>query len=258
MDFIYIGLIVGFFAATAGLIRFCAEADGQGRPVMNWVYWLSGARRARHLRLSGHRAVQAGALSNEHVGLAATRPLRRRPAAAREAARRLHGRGLRRPRDTGAAHRRTARAADLSRCGRRPGRATWAGSTTRWRCSGSTSLGALVVYALQRLQQWLPLNPQAMAAVSPGLVVQHRDELHHQHQLAGLRRREHDELPDADARARRAELRVGGDRHGGAGRADSRLRAQGGRRHRQLLGRPRRARRSTSCCRCRSSSRSCW
>ncbi len=27
--------------------------------------------------------------------------------------------------------------------------------------------GALVVYALQRLQQWLPLNPQAMAAVTP-------------------------------------------------------------------------------------------
>jgi len=28
-------------------------------------------------------------------------------------------------------------------------------------------LGALLVYALQRLQQWLPLNPQDMAAVSP-------------------------------------------------------------------------------------------
>ena len=28
-------------------------------------------------------------------------------------------------------------------------------------------LGALVVYALQRLQQWLPLNPQSMGAVSP-------------------------------------------------------------------------------------------
>jgi K+-transporting ATPase ATPase A chain len=27
--------------------------------------------------------------------------------------------------------------------------------------------GALVVYAVQRLQQWLPLNPQALAAVSP-------------------------------------------------------------------------------------------
>ncbi|MES2118278.1 MAG: potassium-transporting ATPase subunit KdpA [Pseudomonadota bacterium] len=29
------------------------------------------------------------------------------------------------------------------------------------------SLGALAVYALQRVQQWLPLNPQAMANVSP-------------------------------------------------------------------------------------------
>ena len=28
-------------------------------------------------------------------------------------------------------------------------------------------LGLLVVYALQRLQQWLPLNPQHFAAVSP-------------------------------------------------------------------------------------------
>ena len=28
-------------------------------------------------------------------------------------------------------------------------------------------LGALAVYALQRIQQWLPLNPQAMAAVTP-------------------------------------------------------------------------------------------
>ncbi|HEY7905099.1 MAG TPA: potassium-transporting ATPase subunit KdpA, partial [Casimicrobiaceae bacterium] len=27
--------------------------------------------------------------------------------------------------------------------------------------------GALAVYALQRLQQWLPLNPQSMAAVTP-------------------------------------------------------------------------------------------
>ena len=28
-------------------------------------------------------------------------------------------------------------------------------------------VGALVVYAMQRVQQWLPLNPQQMAAVSP-------------------------------------------------------------------------------------------
>ena len=28
-------------------------------------------------------------------------------------------------------------------------------------------IGGLAVYAIQRLQQWLPLNPQAMAAVTP-------------------------------------------------------------------------------------------
>ena len=28
-------------------------------------------------------------------------------------------------------------------------------------------LGVLAVYGLQRVQQWLPLNPQALAAVSP-------------------------------------------------------------------------------------------
>jgi K+-transporting ATPase ATPase A chain len=35
-------------------------------------------------------------------------------------------------------------------------------------------LGALAVYALQRLQLWLPLNPQAFGQRQPGLVVQHR------------------------------------------------------------------------------------
>jgi K+-transporting ATPase A subunit len=40
----------------------------------------------------------------------------------------------------------------------------------------------------------------------------------HQHQLAGLRRRGDDELPDADAGAERPELRLGRRRHGG-GRA---------------------------------------
>ncbi len=42
MDFVFIGLIVGFFALSAGLIRFCASLMGRG-PLMNWVYWLSGA-----------------------------------------------------------------------------------------------------------------------------------------------------------------------------------------------------------------------
>ena len=71
-----------------------------------------------------------------------------------------------------------------------------------------------------------------------GLVLQHGRELRHQHELAGLRRRDHDELSHADARARGAELRVGGVRHGGPGRADPRVRAAPGRRDRQLLGGP--------------------
>ncbi len=42
MDVVFIVLIVAFFAASAGLVRFCANLMGKGRPVMNWVYWLSG------------------------------------------------------------------------------------------------------------------------------------------------------------------------------------------------------------------------
>ena len=38
-------------------------------------------------------------------------------------------------------------------------------------------IGLLVVYALQRLQLWLPLNPQGLAQRDAGLVVQHRHQL---------------------------------------------------------------------------------
>ena len=74
-------------------------------------------------------------------------------------------------------------------------------------------LGVLAVYALQRLQGVLPLNPQGMARRQRRLVLQHRDQLRHQHQLAGLRRRDDDELPDADAGADGAELPVRRHRH---------------------------------------------
>ena len=50
--------------------------------------------------------------------------------------------------------------------------------------------------------------------------MEHGRQLRHQHQLAGLRRRDDDELPDPDARPDGAELRLGGDRHGRAGGAD--------------------------------------
>ena len=53
-------------------------------------------------------------------------------------------------------------------------------------------------------------------------VVEHGGQLCDQHQLAGLWRRGDHELPLADAGPDRAELRLGGDRHGGAGRPDSR------------------------------------
>ena len=53
---------------------------------------------------------------------------------------------------------------------------------------------------------------------------EHRRELRHQHQLAVLRRRVHDVVPDADGGTGRAELRLGRGRHGCAGRRDPRFR----------------------------------
>ena len=110
--------------------------------------------------------------------------------------------------------------------------------------------GFLAVYALQRFQDVLPLNPGGARRGVARFLLQHRGELRHQHQLAGLRRRVDDELPHADARARRAELRLRRDGHRGAGGAHPRLRAQVDCHDRQLLGRPDALAPSTSCCRC--------
>ena len=75
--------------------------------------------------------------------------------------------------------------------------------------------------------------PGSAAAQSAGIrrgpgeprpVVQHRHELHDEHELAGVQRRVDDELSRADGRAGRAELRLGGGGHCGRHRADSRLR----------------------------------
>ena len=71
----------------------------------------------------------------------------------------------------------------------------------------------------------------------PGPVLQHGDLLHHQHQLAELRRREHAVLSDADGRPDAPELPVGGDRHCAGGGADPRLLALLDAHHRQFLGR---------------------
>ncbi len=66
----------------------------------------------------------------------------------------------------------------------------WAGSQYTLALLVFNLLGALVVYGLQRLQAVLPLNPASMAAVSPDSSFNTAIELRHQHQLAGLRRRD--------------------------------------------------------------------
>ena len=97
----------------------------------------------------------------------------------------------------------------------------------------------LVLYLMQRVQQWLPWNPQRFAGRAAGPRVQHRRVVHDQHELAGLQRRVDDELSHADGRARVPQLRVGGDRHRAGDRLHPRHRAEGEGHARQLLGRSR-------------------
>ena len=67
-----------------------------------------------------------------------------------------------------------------------------------------SALGFASLYAILRLQAYLPLNPQGFDGVPPGPRLQHRHQLPHQHQLAGLWRRNHHEPFLADGRARGA------------------------------------------------------
>ena len=68
--------------------------------------------------------------------------------------------------------------------------------------------------------------------------VQHGGQLRDEHELAELRRRVDDEPPDADGRARRAELRVRGGRHGGGDRLRARSGPAAVGHDRELLGGP--------------------
>ena len=74
-------------------------------------------------------------------------------------------------------------------------------------------VGFVTLYALQRLQGYLPFNPQGQSAVEQSLALQYLGQLRHQHQLAVLRARDHDELSRPDGRADGAQFRLGGDRH---------------------------------------------
>ncbi len=97
--------------------------------------------------------------------------------------------------------------------------------------------GFVSLYALQRLQGVLPFNPAGPGRGLAGLRVQHLGQLRHQHQLAVLRARNDDELPDPDGGAHGAQLRLGGHRHRAGGRAGARLRPALGADDRQFLGR---------------------
>ena len=96
--------------------------------------------------------------------------------------------------------------------------------------------GFLSLYALQRFQDVLPFNPAGQSAVEQGLAFNTVGQLRHQHELAVLRARDHDELSGADGRADGAQFRVGGDRHRAGRRAGARLRAALGARQSAISG----------------------
>ncbi len=91
-------------------------------------------------------------------------------------------------------------------------------------------VSCLFTYAILRLQQYLPLNPQKFGALSPASRVQHRRQFHDQHQLAELRRRIHDVVSLADGRAGHPQLFLRRRRHCHRGGARARHRPAHGRR----------------------------
>ena len=102
-----------------------------------------------------------------------------------------------------------------------------------------------------------PLEPAGLPLGHLGRDLQHRLVVHHEHELAVLRRRDDADVLQPDGGADGAELRLRGRRHRGADRADPRHLAPQRHEPRQLLAGPRRARCSTCCCRSRSSARWC-
>ena len=66
-----------------------------------------------------------------------------------------------------------------------------------------SAVGFVLLYLILRLQGHLPLNPLRPAGDELERRLQHVGQLHHQHQLAVLRRRVDAELPEPDAGARR-------------------------------------------------------
>ena len=100
--------------------------------------------------------------------------------------------------------------------------ASSAGTSTRCRCSRSASSAFLLLYVMQRVQSGLPFNPTDMANVQPALSFNTAVSFVTNTNWQSYAGETHAEPPHPDGRAHGAELRVGGRRHGGDGRADPR------------------------------------
>ncbi len=132
--------------------------------------------------------------------------------------------------------------------GRSSGSSTGSAASTRSASSaGPTYAYSLLGFSICLVPRRLPACSGSRVAAAqpdrrrqrrPAPVVQHRGQLHDQHELAVLRRRGDDEPPHPDGRADGAELRVRRRRHGHRRRADPRPGPPAGLDDRQLLGRP--------------------
>ena len=118
-------------------------------------------------------------------------------------------------------------------------------------------IGFVVVYLLQRLQGVLPLNPQAFGAVSPdssfNTAVSFATNTNWQGYVGEATMSYLTQMLGLAVQ----NFLSAATRHGRARGADPRLRAARGRRRSATSGSISRAARCTSCCRCRSCSRSC-
>ncbi len=177
---------------------------------------------------------------------------------AREAARRLHGARLRRGsrRSSDGSSGRSSASSTASAASEPDEGMTW--KTYAIAMLLFNAIGVLVVYALQRLQGVLPLNPQGFGAVTPDSSFNTavsfvtntnwqgyggETTMSYLTQMLGLTVQNF--VSAATAMAILVALIRG-------------FRSAKTKRHRQLLGRPHAQRRSTSCCRSRSCWRSSW
>ena len=120
-------------------------------------------------------------------------------------------------------------------------------------CCSSARVSMLLTYARAAAAAPAAAQPAGLAGRARPPGVRDRGLVHDQHELAVVRRRVDDVVLLADDAARVPQLRVGGGRHGGRGRARARHRAPVGRAARATSGSTWCAARCTCCCRSRSS-----